>query len=179
MFVKILIVKESTKQHALDILKEISALNNNEMELDMTDIYATEIGADTMVRLNFSCVGSDELSECFSLKHSGVVLFLQIYDGDFWEYMLFKDGDILDRFCPVPDYFDDLTEDEMALYSGKPEVMAHFFDVQPCDIEKYFIRWTDDISVDYKAYDSDEFGCEDWQMADFMDKIGFSYDMLD
>ncbi len=30
--------------------------------------------------------------------------------------------------------------------------------------------------MDKKAYEDDEFGYEDWQMADFMRKLGYSYE---
>ncbi len=179
MFVKVLVVKNATTAQTMEVLQQISLLNNNEMEILLDETYPVQVGQDTLVRLNYTCVGSDELTECFSLKHDHPIMFLQIYDGDFWEYIFYDKGELLDRFCPIPDYFEDLSDEELAQYKGNPQLIADQFGIAAADIEKYFIFWTDEVSIDQKAYPKDEFGCEDWQMSDFMRKIGFSYDLLD
>ena len=175
MFVKVAIVKGCTIDKTKVVLGEISKLNKNEMEIDLSDIRYLEEDGDVVVHLNFGCTGYDELCECMSIKLDTAVLLLYIYDGDFWAYEFYEKGEPLDKFNPIPDYFEDMPVEQREEYNGDAKVIAQYFDVSPQEIEKYFIRWTDEISVDDKAYEKDEFGYEDWQMADFMKKIGHEY----
>ena len=43
------------------------------------------------------------------------------------------------------------------------------------DFENYLVRWDLDAEEQIKAYPDDEFGQEDWQLLDFMKKLGFPY----
>ena len=175
MFVKVAIIKNCTTEKTKVALREIAALNKNELNVDLTDIRYTEADGTTMAYLNFGCTGYDELAECLSIKLETAVLLLYIYDGDFWAYEFYEKGECLDKFNPLPDYFEDMDLEQIAQYKGNSKVIAEYFDVNEEDIEKYFIPWTDEVGVDDKAYEKDEFGFEDWQMGDFMKKIGHEY----
>lgn len=58
---------------------------------------------------------------------------------------------------------------------GNAEIIAKYFDVEAASIEKYLVHWSEDM-MDKKAYEDDEFGYEDWQMVDFMRKLGYPYE---
>jgi hypothetical protein len=51
--------------------------------------------------------------------------------------------------------------------------------VRPEEIEKYLVRWDLDAEDSIKAYSSDDFGQEDWQLLDFMRKLRLPYPMDD
>ncbi len=51
--------------------------------------------------------------------------------------------------------------------------------VKPEEIEKYLVRWDLDAEDSIKAYSNDDFGQEDWQLLDFMRKLGLPYPMDD
>ena len=100
---------------------------------------------------------------------------LYIYDGDYWGYNLFDNGQEIDKFNPLPDYFDDIDESEIEAYKGNSDIVAQYFNINKDSIENYLIFWTDELMDEGKAYENDEFGYEDWQLVDFMEKLGYKY----
>ena len=58
---------------------------------------------------------------------------------------------------------------------GDARIIAGQFHVEQASIERYLVRWSAD-TMDEKAYQDDEYGYEDWQMVDFMRKLGYPYD---
>lgn len=112
----------------------------------------------------------------FSSKDLNIpVMYLCIYDGDFWSYLLYADGKIVDDFGPEPNYFGDVKNPEK--YKGNAEVLIKYFPyVKKEQIENYLVLWNDYYNKEEKAYPEDEFCyCDCWQMADFMKKLGFKY----
>jgi hypothetical protein len=51
--------------------------------------------------------------------------------------------------------------------------------VKRTDIERYLVRWDLDPEESKKAYADDEFVQEDWQLLDFMRKLGLPYPLND
>jgi len=131
------------------------------------------------ILFNEDCIGYEALAGAISKEAGKAVLLLYIYDGDYWGYFLYDKGTEIDRFVPMPDYFDEVPEEEMQQMKGNAEVIAEYFHVNKASFEKYLVFWTEDMMEDYsaKAYEDDEFGqCEDWQMTDFMRKLGYPYE---
>lgn len=131
------------------------------------------------ILFNEDCIGYESLANAISEELGKAVLLLYIYDGDYWGYFLYDKGLEIDRFVPMPDYFDEVTQDEMAQMKGNAGIIANYFHVDKASIEKYIVFWTNSMRRNYsdKAYADDEFGqCEDWQMVDFMRKLGYPYE---
>lgn len=133
------------------------------------------------VLFNEDCCGYEELAMELSENLSSPVLLLYIYDEDFWGYYFYEKGVELDRFSPMPDYFEDCTPQERQRCAGNSALLARYFSVEQESIKRYLTQWTSDMVIQYeedeeRAYPDDEFGqCDCWQMADFMRKLGFPY----
>ncbi len=102
-----------------------------------------------------------------------------IHDGDLWMYMFFVDGEETDRFNPIPEYWGEISAEEMRTWSGNPQTLCrHWPRLQVEQIEKYLVHWSlDDVGQqEHKAYPDDEFCAgQDCQLCDFMSKLGLIY----
>lgn len=127
------------------------------------------------ILINDGCIGYDSLAKAVSRETGKVFLLLYIYDGDYWGYWLYDKGTAIDQFNSMPDYFEEVPEEEIHKLKGDAEIIAKYFDVEATSIERYLVRWSEE-TMDKKAYEDDEFGYEDWQMADFMRKLGYPYE---
>lgn len=125
------------------------------------------------VQLNDGAVGFDYAGPLSKRVHCPVLL-AYIYDDDFWGYELWQRGRELDQFASVHDYFDEGSP------PGKPgdaDLVARCFGVEPERIRRYLLPW--DGEPDGYAYEGDRFPAGDsWQMADFLNALGFDYDRL-
>ncbi len=119
----------------------------------------------------------DDSSEFISRELHAPVFSFHIHDSDFWMYILYHDGEIKDRFNPIPDYWDDaLSEKEMNRWKGNPQAIAKYIShINVNDIQKYLVRWDPDEEDPSKAYPADEFEREEWQLLDFMRKLKLPY----
>lgn len=121
----------------------------------------------------------DAASQYLSRVLSVPVFSLHIHDEDLWMYLLFRKGQPIDAFNPVPDYWDDeLSDEEIAQWAGDPkQVAAAVPGVAAEQIEQYLVRWEDpDYEEIRKSYEADEFAKTDcWQLLDFMKKLGLTY----
>lgn len=104
----------------------------------------------------------------FISKDLGTTVFsCHIHEGDLWMYTMYVNGEIKDRFCPIPDYWDEnISQDEIESWSGNAEIVAkHVPGLKIKNIEKYLVKW--DLDKDeQKAYPYDEFANCDWQLVD-------------
>lgn len=126
------------------------------------------------VLLNDGAVGFD-MPERLSKALSCPVMLVYIYDDDFWGYELWRRGKELDQFAALPGYFE---EDSPPDKPGDAEMVARCFSVDPERIRRYLTPWRE-LEEDSYAYDGDEFTAGDsWQMADFMEALGFDFDQL-
>lgn len=125
-------------------------------------------------------VECDEISQSIS-KMLGVPVFsLQIIDGDLWMYLLYENGTEVGRFNPIPDYFEELDDAEREKWRGDPDVVCRLVPgVNRADIERYFVWWDLEEAEPLKAYPDDEYDQMDWQLLDFMRKIGLVYPIDD
>ena len=81
----------------------------------------------TLVQLN-SPYGYKELASALSVQSKGEVLLCYIYDDDFWGYHLYNNGEEAGCFCPIPDYFGDMDEEEaLSMSAGDAEILSCIF----------------------------------------------------
>jgi len=120
----------------------------------------------------------DEASKHLSEALGAPVISLHIHDGDLWTYVLYRDGDEIDRFNPIPDYFSGfITPEERASWSGDAAIVAENWNgIDATSIERYLVTWNfDDDGPDW-AYQTDQRPIGDcWQMLDFMGKLGLRF----
>jgi hypothetical protein len=123
----------------------------------------------------------DNSSEFISKELNAAVFSLHIHDGDLWMYLLYNNGKLVDKFNPVPDYWDEnITDEEIKSWKGDASNVANYvYYIRPKDIEKYLVRWNINEAESTKAYATDEFTQEEWQMVDFMTKLKLPYPLDD
>ena len=123
----------------------------------------------------------DESSRYLSQNLSKPVFSFHIHDGDFWMYALFFKGQQVDCFNPVPEYWQEITEEEKEKWRGNPQVITSIIPYVSLDsISKYLIQWDPSKKRQEKSYPDDEFCILDcWQMCDFMRKLDLQYPMPD
>ncbi len=123
----------------------------------------------------------DDSSQFISRELNATVFSFHIHDGDLWMYTMFVNGEFVDQFNPVPDYWEeDISQEEIESWKGDAEIVSQYVKyINKQDIENYLVRWDLDAEVGTKAYSDDEFGQEDWQLLDFMKKLGFPYPIDD
>ena len=108
------------------------------------------------------------------------VFSFHIHDGDLWMYVLFDQGQEVDRFNPMPDYWEELDDEaERESWRGNATAVAERVPgLAPESIERYLIFWDDEILLSAgrpKAYPNDKFHIgDDWQIVDFMRRVGLS-----
>jgi hypothetical protein len=104
-------------------------------------------------------------------------------------YLLFVDGEEVDRFKTVPEHwfdsFDDegrpkivIDDDDRAEWAGNVTVVARFWPgIMPERITRYLRQWDLDDSETKppKAYADDEYQEGAWQLADFMKRLGLTF----
>lgn len=172
-----------TRQHDLPkirkMISEAAEENKNtieELQVKEENCYYTE--HDKGICITFKDIPSEEFLCTLSLKTDSPLLFLYIYDGDFWGYTLYHNGEEIDDFSTMPDYFiknGNKTRNSQEHVS----LIAKYFDVDEDEIKNYLVAWTDEILQEKEsgAYPDDMFtygNC--WQMTDFMEKLGFSFE---
>lgn len=137
----------------------------------------TESNGNTTIFYPYAYLEWDRSAEFISKDLNAPVFSFHIHDGDLWLYVLFANGEIVDQFNPIPDYWDEeISEEEIQSWKGDAATVARFVkSVKQADIEKYLIRWNLEAEETNKAYPGDEFAQEDWQLLDFMKKLGLPY----
>jgi hypothetical protein len=123
----------------------------------------------------------DDVAEFISKDLLAPVFSFHIHDGDFWMYQLFVKGQVVDQFNPMPDYWDEnIKEAAMKEWKGNAAIITRYVPyVGPAEIEKYLVYWPMDEDEAWKAYETDEFENEEWQLLDFMKKLQLPYPLDD
>lgn len=127
-------------------------------------------------------LGWDDASEHLSKSLGVPVISLHIHDGDLWMYVLYRDGEEIDQFNPIPDYWsEDLSPEERSSWAGDAGVVAENWDgIDAASIDRYLVTWDLDEENPRKAYEADEHSIGDcWQVVDFMSKLGLTYPVDD
>lgn len=123
----------------------------------------------------------DDSSEFISKELNASVFSFHIHDGDLWMYLLYNNGKVVDQFNPIPDYWDaNLSEEEIESWKGNAGILTkHVHYIRPGEVEKYLVRWDLEEEENSKAYPTDEFAKEEWQLVDFMSKLKLPYPLDD
>lgn len=178
MFLNVLIVQNVTEKDVKSTFQKLSG-HCSDWNLVLEECTYQECSGGVKVLLSDMCTGFENIPQEISKELMCPAMLCYIYDGDFWGYHLFDRGSEVDSFNPMPEYFEEISQEEKQRLSGNSKVIAQYFNVDESRIKKYLIQWDEDIlDADElpKAYESDEFGIgEDWQMADFMKAIGYPY----
>ena len=176
-----------TQEATIAALKKYAAQSVAKMEpaeYDADDdelcVVAEENGNTTVFFLD-GYFGMDQASEFLSEELGAPVFALHIHDGDFWIYTLYHNGQVVDQFNPIPDYWDDdISDEELANFQGDAAIVAKYVPaIQAQDIDKYLVRWDLEAVSPPKAYPTDEFAQEDWQLIDFMKRLQLPYPVAD
>ena len=96
-------------------------------------------------------------------------------------YLLYNNGKVVDQFNPVPDYWDEnITNEEIESWKGNASIVVNYVSyIKSKDIERYLVRWDLNEEESTKAYPTDEFTKEEWQLVDFMTKLKLPYPLDD
>jgi hypothetical protein len=126
----------------------------------------------------------ESASQYLSKRLRKPVFSLHVHDGDLWMYALYDNGSVVDQFNPVPDYWQELDESERRSWQGNAsEVAKRVPGLAPERVSKYLVQWGDEVFESderKKAYPTDRFYYgDDWQLVDFMDKLGLDYPVDD
>lgn len=116
----------------------------------------------------------------FSEKFKKPIFNFYIYDGYLWMYEMYYDGQLIDKFNPIPSFLDH--ENEIDSYKGNPEIVCKYLkSIELSEIKEYYKFWTEElINSKEKAYPTDEFSYGmDWQVVDFMKKLNLKYPIID
>lgn len=178
LFLETAVILDSTEDEVRAALSELESRNGqNGMQLKAADCEVIEQNGGVSVRFNEYCAGYTPLAQALSARLNRLVLFLYIYDDDFWGYFCCENGELLDEFTPMPDYFEGITEAERQRMSGSSALLSKRFRVPEADIAGYLIPWDAGIWEEgRKAYETDTYNAGDcWQITDFMDKLGYPY----
>ena len=124
---------------------------------------------------------AENAAEYIARRLAAPVFALHLHDGDFWMYVLYYKGEVVDQFNPIPDYWDeDLSAQEAATWQGNAATIAAYVPtVGAEEVENYLVRWDLDTPASPKAYASDEYGPEAWQLLDFMHRLQLPYPITD
>lgn len=132
----------------------------------------------------YEFLGWDAAAASLSEETGRPVFSFHIHDGDLWMYLLFDKGEVADRFNPVPDYWQELDERERAAWAGRAdEVARRVPGLPPAAVSRYLVRWGEDVLASPsrgKAYPDDVYRYgDDWQLLDFMRRLGLVYPVDD
>ena len=126
----------------------------------------------------------DSAAQYLSKRLRKPVFSFHIHDGDLWMYSLYENGEVVDQFNPVPDYWQELEDEERRSWQGSAvEVARRVQGLVPEQIANYLVQWGDEVfeaTERKKAYPTDTY-CygDDWQLVDFMGKLGLDYPVDD
>lgn len=179
--------KEKLKTEVENFFKNsgVKAKHTNKKKDDINEhqdivMYTDNESKWTVLFYTQGAVYGTRLSGFLSDKLNCLVSHIRVYDGDYWAHFYFKDGNVLDMFASIPDYFE---QDQAQIerlknkYKANPSKIAVFYPgaLDPADIEKYFEHI--DLNKSYsKAYSSDEHNLDDfWVFTDFWKKLGIVY----
>ena len=109
---------------------------------------------------------------------------LHIHDGNLWMYVLYENGEIVDQFNPVPDYWQELDEAERLSWRGNvSEIVKRVPHLKQEQIANYLVQWGDEVFESderKKAYPTDQYYYgDDWQLVDFMKQLKLDFPIDD
>lgn len=135
-----------------------------------------EANGNTTIFNPYAYLEWDRSSAFISRDLNAPVFAFHIHDGDLWMYEFFLNGETVDQFNPLPDYWDEgVTAEEIESWRGSAATIAKYcHSVEEADIANYLVRWASEHETQ-KAYADDAYMREDWQLLDFMRKLRLPY----
>lgn len=166
----------SLTNYAISVNGELQEESNIDSSTDNCCIIDEENGNVSVFYPN-GYLEWDDSSAYLSKELNATVFSFHIHDGDFWMYVLYNDGQIIDQFNPIPDYWDEtISDEEIESWKGNANILTQYLkNVTPRDIDKYLVKWDLEEEETEKAYSTDEYGQEEWQLIDFMNKLSLPY----
>ncbi len=140
--------------------------------------FAEGRGRNVTVLYPWDFLGWDDASACLSRALHSPVFSLHIHDEDLWMYSLFSEGEEVDRFNPIPDYWSDaMSQEECDLWAGDAGEVARVWPgARAEEIRDYLVRWDLDDEAPGKAYPDDRHTLLDCsQVIDFMRRLGLEF----
>lgn len=178
VFINVLIVKGHKEDEVRKVLEKYE--NHPDWNLVPAECQYQEYNDGVTISLNDWCAGYESMTQELSAELACPVMLCYIYDGDYWGYYFYENGMEIDSFSPIPDYFEEISDEERQRFAGNSKVIAQYFNVDEQKIKNYLQQWSDDMldsEESSTAYEDDEFSIgEDWQLTDFMRKIGYPYE---
>jgi hypothetical protein len=103
-----------------------------------------------------------------------LVSAIHTFDGDYWVHNVFRDGERLDRFASMPDYF---TDTGATRWAGDPARVAAAFGRAPEQVAPYYVHQSVHAEEPAgKAFGDDEFDLDNmWVFADLWRRLGIAY----
>lgn len=129
------------------------------------------------VWFNEDCPCDEKLAEFLSKELGGAVLVCGIYDSDFWDYYLFDKGIEKDRFCTIPDYFEEMDKRELRRWKGSAVLLRRYFKCS-WKIAAYLHFWKEDTRGKKACRDDEYVNGDCWQLCDFLHTLGFDLPSL-
>jgi hypothetical protein len=183
-FLSMSCVVRGREDAVVEALRELAEENDGSLEpvdLSIEDkgclVVSQDVGGVTILYPS-DFFSWDNASQFLSDRLETPVFSFHIHDSDLWMYSLFEDGELVDQFNPVPDYWRPIDENERRSWQGNAvEVARRVPGLKAAEIARYLVPWGDDVleaTEPTKAYPTDEHSYgDDWQLTDFMGKLGF------
>ncbi|MDE6363579.1 MAG: hypothetical protein K2L86_04830 [Lachnospiraceae bacterium] len=151
------------KQNRVDVQEVLGqlAVGENEFGLELDECIVHECEAGILIGVNDFCLAFEGLAKALSEKLDGPVLVCDIYDDDFWDYFLYKEGRELDKFMTVPDCLEEIAEEEWDHWRGNAALLSQEFGCSEEAVSEYLRFW------------GEEDGWDAWEVVDFLAALGF------
>ncbi len=118
---------------------------------------------------------TEKIAELVSNNLKGMVFFFHLHDGSYWMFELYDSGKKKDQFNPMPDDYQEVSDEEKKALKGQPKLLSETFKVPESKIKPYLQFW-EDVEDDKKAFSTDEFPIKnEWSFVDFMQKFNIKY----
>lgn len=170
-----------TRQHDLSRMRKMISEAAEEDKDNIEELQVKEENCwcwehDSGISITFvDDIPSSKFLSVLSSKIDSPLLFLYIYDGDFWGYTLYDMGKEIDDFSTMPDYFIKSNNNKNKSSEEHAALIEQYFGVSKESVKNYLIAWTDELRRNKEAAYPDDtcFYGNSWQMLDFVEKLGF------
>jgi hypothetical protein len=133
MFLSMTSVVGKTKAEVVNSLRNYSktvdgGLEKENLSLDNDNCCVIEEdNGNTTVFNPYAYLDWDKSSEFISRDLKAPVFSFHIHDGDLWMYVLFVNGETIDQFNPIPDYWEEnISEEEIRSWRGNAATIANY-----------------------------------------------------
>lgn len=75
----------------------------------------------------------------------------------------------------MPDYFEEMDEEEKVKYSGDVNLVTQYFNVDKSQIEKFLVIWPEEDDEYEEDDEISEYYFDEWAVTSFMKALGYEY----